>query len=46
MVIIFSLSSINAVIEHNLIKKVIKKKKRVLEEEPDTEISTDFYFAA
>ena len=45
MVIIFSLSPINTAIEHSLIKKVIKKKKRVLEEEPDSEISTDFDFA-
>ena len=45
MVIIFSLSPINTAIEHNLIKKVVKKKKRVLEEEPDSEISTDLGFA-
>jgi len=45
MVIIFSLSPINTAIEHNRIKKVVKKKKRVLEEEPDSEISTDLGFA-
>ena len=45
MVIIFSLSPINTAIEHNLIKKVVKKKKRVLEEESDSEISTDLGFA-
>ncbi len=48
MVFIFSLQPINAAIEHSLVKKVIKKKRRVFEEEEymDNAALTDLGFAA
>jgi tetratricopeptide (TPR) repeat protein len=47
MAIIFSLKPINGVIEHYLVRKVIRKKKKALEEEDsDSEISSDLDFAA
>jgi tetratricopeptide (TPR) repeat protein len=45
MIIIFSLKPINSVIEHYLIRKVVKKKRRVFEEEDmDSEVSTELDF--
>ena len=47
MPIIFSLKPINSAFEHYLIKKVVKKKKKALEEEyMDSELATELYFAA
>jgi tetratricopeptide (TPR) repeat protein len=48
MVFIFSLKPINGVIEHSLVKKMIKKKSKVLEKENymDNAVSTDLYFTA
>ncbi|MFI5187059.1 MAG: tetratricopeptide repeat protein [Chitinophagales bacterium] len=47
MAIIFSLKPINSVIEHHLVKKVIKKKSKVMEEENlDNEIPAELDFAA
>ena len=47
MVFIFSLKPINGAIEHYLVKKVIKKKRKALEEEEymDISLSTDLGFA-
>ena len=47
MVIIFSLKPINGAIEHYLVRKVIKKKKRDVEEEDmDSEVSAALDFAS
>ena len=47
MVFIFSLKPINGAIEHYLVKKVIKKKRKALEEEEyvDHSVTTDLVFA-
>jgi len=47
MVIIFSLKPINGALEHHLIRKVIRKKKKTLEDEEniDIEVSADLGFA-